>query len=159
MYCKKCGGEIPDNSSVCGNCKKSKLAAVTGKPVIEIVKPRKVMMAIRILCATLAISMIILYLSFSNFMSKGASLGSVIVVSIITLLLFGFIIYKINRGKNWSRIAFLVFFILGFPSIIVVFQNLGSIKGMLNLLQIILEIVALVFLFSGEANKWFKQPK
>ena len=87
------------------------------------------------------------------------SLGFVIFVMAVTLLFTGFFIWRIDRGKNWARITYLVLFILGAPfSIYLLFKSMAfePISDLISIVQCVLQIIALVFLFLKNSTAWFK---
>lgn len=68
------------------------------------------------------------------------------------------IIYMIGKGKNWARIISLVGFILGMPFVILLlaFSAPNPIYGFLGLGQMVLPLIALIFLFQKSSSDWFK---
>jgi hypothetical protein len=90
--------------------------------------------------------------------------GSAGFVLLITLPVFAIgllLIHMIRRGENWARITFLVAFILVFPLIILflAFSAANPIYGLLGLGQILLPIIALIFLFQKPSSAWFRNLK
>jgi hypothetical protein len=69
------------------------------------------------------------------------------------------IIAAIGRGRNWARITFLMFCLLGFVSVILMMHVLLRLNGLLPVLIVlaenILQYVALILLFQREASEWF----
>jgi|GEM_PF-1322058 FtsH-binding integral membrane protein len=73
-----------------------------------------------------------------------------------------FFIYKIRKGRNWARITFFILFVLGLPFSIFTLPNsftISLINGVLTIIGIILQIIALVFLFQKPSSDWFKSMK
>jgi hypothetical protein len=74
---------------------------------------------------------------------------------------FGFTIFLIimmNRGKNWARITYLVLFVLCFVSTtlsLVRSFSASSLYSLLGIVQMVLQIIALFFLFHRESSEWF----
>lgn len=133
----------------------------------ELTKPRKVNTAVNLLYASLGIGVINSGLMPSE-LDEFSSSGSVLIDAFFTLGLLWFMAYMIGKGKNWARITFLVFFIMGFPLSIVVLPMYLSllslsytpiILGILNLVQTGMQLIAMVFLFQGESSAWFKAIK
>lgn len=133
----------------------------------ELTKPRKVNTAVNLLYASLGIGVISSGL-FPVGLDEVNSFGSALNDSLYTFFIFGLTLllyYMIGKGKNWARITFLVFFIMGFPLSIVVLPMYLSlsdppfISGILFLVQTGMDLVALVFLFQGESSAWFKAIK
>ena len=73
-----------------------------------------------------------------------------------------FIFIMIGKGRNWARITFLVLFIIGIPfSVLPLMQSLAAnpISGLLGIVQTIIQIVAIVFLFQKPSSEWFRKMK
>jgi len=69
------------------------------------------------------------------------------------------LIVKMDRGRNWARITFLVLFLLGTPlSIQPLIHSLSysPVSGVLGLAQAALQVVSLVMLFGRAARPWFR---
>jgi hypothetical protein len=81
---------------------------------------------------------------------------------LVLVLVFGTtltLIMMISNGKNWARITFLILFVLGFvPAILGLlrFASNRPISALLGLAQIILQLIALIFLFQPEPSDWFR---
>ena len=78
----------------------------------------------------------------------------------ILLVLLFFAIRYIGFGKKWARILFLVLFVLLVlaSEIFIPFlfrTNLAL--GFLFVLQVLLQVLALVFLYSKNSNEWFNR--
>jgi hypothetical protein len=121
-------------------------------------KPTAVSTAIKLLYATLVIGALRSSLEWSR-LTQAASAGSVLSVTLLTVTLLVWLIYKMDRGRNWARITFLVFFILGTPlSVAPLVKSLSysPASGVLGLLQVGLQAVALFMLFGRNARSWFR---
>lgn len=91
-----------------------------------------------------------------------SSVELVVFVMVFTLMLIGFFIWMIDKGRNWARITFLVLFILGVPlSISPLLQSLAyaPISGLIGISQAVLQTMAVVFIFTKESSTWFKLQK
>ena len=127
----------------------------------QLAQPSKVATAIKLLYATLGIGIIRSIIESS----RHAEASSVGFVLFITFAVFGFmwlLIYMTGKGNNWARITFIVLFNMGIPlSILPMIQSLtlNPISGVLGLIQVVMQVVALVFLFQGESSAWFKAIK
>ena len=118
-------------------------------------KPASVSSAIKLLYATLAIGALRSVLEWSH-QTQAVSSGFVMLFTFAFLV---WLIYKIDRGRNWARITFLVFFILGVPmSVLPLLQSLAyyPVSGVLGLLQVVLQTVALFMVFGRCARPWFR---
>ena len=121
-------------------------------------KPAAVSTAIKLLYTTLVIGALRSALEWSH-LTRVASPGFVLFVMLFTFALLVWLIYKVDRGHNWARITCLVFFILGVPmSILHLLQSLSHspVSGVLGLLQVVLQAVALVMLFGRNTRPWFR---
>jgi len=83
---------------------------------------------------------------------------AIIPALILTALLAGFV-YLIGTGRNWARITLLVLVLIGIPfsvaPLLEIFRT-NFVSGVLGLVQAVLQIVALVFLFQKQSSEWFK---
>ena len=126
-------------------------------------QPDKVSTALTLLWITIAIGVIRSIMEFSNTSELTSfGLGFGIFIAVFAFVIVASFIYMIGRGKNWARITFLVFFIIGIPLAgRSLFQSLlrNPVSGILGIVEIILEIIALVFLFQKPSSDWFKSIK
>ena len=123
-------------------------------------KPKKVQNAVTILYVTLGIGIIRAVMEASA-NAEIAGVGFLMFVTLMVFAVMVFLIAMIGRGRNWARITFLVLFLLGLlPSILPLIRSftISPISGVLGLAQVVLQIVAMVFLFQQESSAWFK-PK
>jgi len=85
-----------------------------------------------------------------------------ITVEVIIILLFLFLTYRVGKGANWARITMLVLIILGviikIAYIPLVFGT-SFMVGVSLIVVMILQILALCFLYSKSSNSWFKRQK
>jgi hypothetical protein len=122
--------------------------------------PKKVQNAVTILYVTLIIGIVRAVLEASA-NAEMAGVGHLMFVTLVVFAVTVFLIAKIGRGRNWARITFLILFLLGLlPSILPLIRSftISPISGVLGLAQVVLQIVAMVFLFQQESSAWFK-PK
>ena len=123
-------------------------------------RPKKVQNAVTILYVTLGIGIVRTVMEASANVEM-AGVGFFTVVTLVAFAIMVFLFAMIGRGRNWARITLLVFFLLGLPlSILPLIRSftISPISGVLGLAQVILQIVAIVFLFQQDASAWFK-PK
>jgi len=82
-----------------------------------------------------------------------------IILMILPILVYGFFIYMISKGKNWARIVYLVLFVLGFFSAVFSFPQLMG-QGTFPLVGVIggtlLSLIGLIYIFKSESLTWFK---
>ncbi len=87
-----------------------------------------------------------------------------VVAGVITAVwaLTAFLVAMIERGHNWARITYLVAFLIGLPfSAMSILANLdhaqAPIVGIVAAVaQILLQIAAVVMLFTGPSSAWFR---
>lgn len=81
-----------------------------------------------------------------------------ICVAAIMLLILWTIAFK---RQNWARWLWLALFVLGSPGYIVTFKNIFgvSLAGAISLTQLGLQLVALYFVFTGNAKPWFQRTE
>lgn len=124
-------------------------------------QPPKVATAVKLLYATLGIGIIRSMMEAPS-QAEAGSVGLVLFILFSVLGLMWFFIYMIGRGRNWARITFFLMFILGVPlSILPMIQSLAHdpVSGILGLVQIFMQIIAMLFLFHGSSSAWFKALK
>ena len=98
----------------------------------------------------------------SSTQAEVASPAFVMFIAFFVLGIMWFFIFMIGKGRNWARITFLVLFIIGTPfSVLPLMQSLAAnpISGLLGIVQIIIQIVAIVFLFQKPSSDWFRGIK
>lgn len=82
-----------------------------------------------------------------------------IAVEIVITLVFLFLTYRIGKGANWARITMLILVILSVISKItyipIVFST-SFMVGIVSIVVMLLQIIALCFLFSKVSRAWFK---
>jgi hypothetical protein len=107
---------------------------------------------------------ILLYIAFILSMTTDWLDGIGVVPFLVTFLFISFFISSTNQGKKWARIVMLVlilFNLLLFTANIIRLINnsekekLTSLVMVLYAAEIVVEIIAMIFLFSKPANAWF----
>lgn len=88
-----------------------------------------------------------------------AFFAAVAIGTLAVLLLFIWLIAR--RGKNWARWLFAALFVIGlWPTI----QNIIGLLGTnppvaaLSVAQIVIQVAAIFFVFTGDARAWFEKP-
>lgn len=64
-----------------------------------------------------------------------------------------------RRRKNWARWLLLILALLGLPAYVHMFGRMISVDflaGLLSSVQCVVQAIAFVLLFSGNARDWFK---
>jgi hypothetical protein len=80
----------------------------------------------------------------------------VLCIMITALAIMWLVVHMIERGKNWAR--FIVAVLTGFGCPLTMsYATFDSFPGILGFGQLILQIIALVFLFQKTSSDWFRQ--
>lgn len=107
---------------------------------------------------------ILLYIAFILSMTTDWLDGIGVVPFLVTFLFISFFISSTNQGKKWARIVMLVlilFNLLLFTANIIQLiynsekEKLTTLVMILYAVEVIVEIIAMVLLFSKPANAWF----
>ena len=124
-------------------------------------RPANVNISLKLLYTTLGIGVLRAALEFQT-LAQQASIWFILFIWAVVFGLTWFLIHKIGSRRNWARITFLVMFIAGAPlSIPQLLKSFSAtpLSGLIGILQIFGQAVALVMLFHGAANVWFRKPK
>ena len=121
-------------------------------------KPQSIIAAKNILYAVLFLALINWAIGeWTTDLHTLAPAESIIIVVITVGIIFG-LIKSIGLGKRWARVTLLACFIIGvaaFPWTLMSLFKVSILVAVLSLLQAILQLIALVFLFSRESTRWF----
>ncbi|MCE2451099.1 MAG: hypothetical protein J4F35_22915 [Candidatus Latescibacteria bacterium] len=124
-------------------------------------RPYKANTSVKLLYISLGIG-VLRSIMESSTQAEVASPAFVMFIAFFVLGIMWFFIFMIGKGRNWARITFLVLFIIGTPfSVLPLMQSLAAnpISGLLGIVQIIIQIVAIVFLFQKPSSDWFREMK
>lgn len=140
------------------------------QPPQAIEKPKKVGIAVKLVYATLAVGAMRSVWEIpararqfetsweTSPLSSQSLIGFSILVTLLSLLFIGYLVFMIDKGRNWARITFLVLFIIGIPlSIIPLLLSFAysPISGILSVAQVVAQTVAVFLLFQKESSRWF----
>ena len=93
--------------------------------------------------------------------ASGSTFGMLLAVIVAVLALKAFLVLFAWRRRNWARIALLIFTGLGLgahvPQLLRTLNRV-PLLGSADLLDVLLEAVAIVLLFTPVANRWYKGP-
>ena len=124
-------------------------------------RPREVIYAVQLVCASLALDFVSFFVKQPDFMQP-QSLAIGISAIIFGTLISGFLLFMIWRGRNWARLLYLIVFLIGapfaFPVIVMVFQK-NLIFSIVGLIKISLQIMAAVLLLQKPTRQWFRMIK
>lgn len=123
--------------------------------------PSRVVRFEQLMYASLGIGVVIAVLEANRLAAMaGVGVGFLLVMQLLLIALFVLLIWLIaRRRKNWARWVILIFFLLGLPMLVPDFLEMldaNPIVGLLSAIQVILQIAALCFLFTGNSRVWFK---
>lgn len=125
----------------------------------QTIKPSVVNKAVRLLYISLALGVFRGTMEAVNIV-KQSLIGFFVMIAILGLAWF--LIYKIDCGRNWARIVFLILFVLSIfeppysIQLSVQFLPTSFFSGLLIIGQVILRLMALIMLFKKQSNLWFR---
>jgi hypothetical protein len=88
----------------------------------------------------------------------GYSIIQGLIINLVTIVLLFILARMIGLGRSWARTVFLILFVLGIALLlfgIVAIFKMNLLIGILDVLQVVLQFMALKFLFSKESTHWF----
>jgi hypothetical protein len=126
-------------------------------------RPKNVTVAVAILCFVLAYSLISGLVSTATHPAPVGFSPILVREVAYTIGIFGvainaFFVYKIFKGRNWARIIYIVFYVLG---VILSIRGLtmfhrSTVLVVLMLVGFVAQAVALMLLFTGNGRAWFQ---
>jgi hypothetical protein len=92
---------------------------------------------------------------------NGGGMGMLIAIMLVSFAVIILLVWlSARRRKNWARWLMLLFFIPGAvmsaPQIAQTLQ-ISPVAGVLNIVQSIMQLVAIIFVFTGNANPYFRK--
>ncbi|MBN3662234.1 MAG: hypothetical protein FQY80_04420 [Ornithobacterium rhinotracheale] len=74
-----------------------------------------------------------------------------------------FLLYMVYKGKNWARLVILVLGVLGIFviifSVLPILMRIDKVLLFFYAISCLLQIIALILLFTPSARPWFVKPK
>src|SRR5215831_8989516 len=122
-------------------------------------RPRHVFHAVALLWITLILQATGLFFMWRLFRLADAMFLALIAFSTVTWGITAWIVAMIERGRNWARITYLVLFLLGAPFVvvsIVVSFRYTPIAALSAVLQLALQLTAMIMVFIPPAGAWFR---
>lgn len=119
--------------------------------------PKAVISAVQLIYVTLGIGLVRSALEWPE-ITRDAGPGFALTILVVTYGVLLWLAAGVARGRNWARIVYVIFFLVGLPfSIKPLLQALGyaPLSGMLGIIQMALQSLCLVLLFSAQARPWF----
>lgn len=131
-------------------------------------KPKAVKLAIQLLWASFALGVVNTAINWTDTISQmtqplpiDKGLFALIIASFTFCVLF-WLFYKISTGRNWARITFLCFFLIGLPfsvpQLLAMIEQ-APLKVSIALLLTLLQLIALIALFSNTGNASYRLQK
>jgi hypothetical protein len=120
-------------------------------------RPPKVVLAIKLLYLVVGIGMIRAVMT----VLRHADVRSPYFFILTKLFIYTgslFLIYQLGKCKNWAKVSLVVILAVSIPlTILPAFESISHnpIHTLLGFMQIILYVVALVFLFHNNSSNWF----
>jgi len=124
-------------------------------------KPPQVTWAVTLLWGSLAIGLLN-GLVDSNPATKNASFAFLATVMGLTFAIMGLLIYKIGKGRNWARITWLVVLVLGiipYAFGLMELFNRSVLVGCLSVTQLVMQMVAIQYIFTKPGSYWFRKTE
>jgi hypothetical protein len=121
-------------------------------------KPQSIVAAKNILYAVLFLMLITWAISQWTTDLHTVAPAQSIAILILTVGITFTLIKCIGLGKKWARVVMLVLFIAGlaaFPWTVIALFKVSIVVAVLSLLEVILQLIALAYLFSRESTLWF----
>jgi hypothetical protein len=121
-------------------------------------KPSSIIAAMNILYATLFLEIINWAIGRWGTYPPPSSPIEEAVVALVMLGIIFSLIKLIGLGKKWARVVLLVLLVLDiliFPAALGPIFKFNLLVGVLTIFQALLQVVALVFLFSKASTQWF----
>ena len=121
-------------------------------------RPAEVIYAVRLTIASLVLALVAFPLK-GPAMIKPSPIILGIFAIFLTLSFTGFLIFMILRGQNWARLLYITLFFLGlpfsFPAFLIILSK-NPVAAVINLLQLSLQMMAVVLLLQKPARDWFR---
>ena len=131
------------------------------KPLENLARPREVLYAVQLTFVSLAFSLVLLPLRRPDFWKPQVMILGIFAI-LMTLSFTGLLLFKIWRGHNWARLLYIILFFIGapfaFPGLLAVFQK-SPILAVIRLLQLSLQLMAVVLLLQKPTRDWFRMLK
>lgn len=141
---------------------KARVADVCPEEIL-LERPPQVVLAIRLAVAGLIVGLVAMGLSWEYYSSMGGTV-SLVVGQTVGLLISVWIYYKIYSGRNWARVLYLVFVLLG----LLIFAS-STVRAQIFAAPLIarastvvnngIALAVLWLLFTRPGSTWFKKSR
>ena len=125
-------------------------------------KPKSIIVGKNILYTTILLNLVNSVISECMNINENYSRAQRLVITIATLLILFVLTRQISLRRKWARTTFLILFIMGmliFPIVLIAMFKTNILIGIIEVLQTLLQIIALIFLFSKESSLWFNSTE
>jgi hypothetical protein len=121
-------------------------------------RPREIKLVVQLGVVSWIMGVIVMALSW-DYYRQLQPVSSTIYTQLFTVVVLAWLYYKVYQGRNWARITWLVFAIIGFAGIAMAWPQLGnSLPGLAKIQMLIgAGITAWQFwlLFLSPGRRWF----
>lgn len=129
--------------------------------ITTVERPAHVSWAVMALTSSIVVGFLASVLRLAGRVSGTAMILALAIV-VVFFLVYGFLILKISRGRNWARIILLVLVLFGTPFAVPAYfveikKNFFS--GALSILVASLQLLGTGLLFTRNSNPWFRRRK
>lgn len=123
-------------------------------------KPRSVAVAMYLLWASLAISLVSFAANYSN-LTAAPNLPHPLVVLAIEFVVYVFLVLMMYSGRNWARITFLLLFLIEIVLPVLWGVSTGKLPGIdaMSLAKAALQASALILVFTSPGKTWFQKAR
>ena len=123
-------------------------------------KPKSIIAAKNILFAAIFLGFLDSILAQLRFEPDDQHRFPFIVIAVLTALILYILTRQIGLGYRWARTIFLILFILellAYPFTMAPIFRASMIVGFLRVVITLLQLLALVFLYSNDSRDWFNR--
>jgi hypothetical protein len=125
-------------------------------------KPKSFITAKNLLYASIFLSALAMAIRYFSIGIAGQAAGIGLVLTIVSYIIIILLIKQMGLCKKWARTVLTVWFAIGiasFPFTIIYGMKMDIPEAALFSLEIVLQIIALIFLYRTECNTWFNGKK
>jgi len=125
-------------------------------------RPKTVDIAVNLLYGTLGIGMLRVFWENPVQQTNKLVVGFSVFITIFVFAFMVLLIFKIGKGRNWARVTFLILFVIGIPlsvPVLLLTFSKNPFFGIINIIQILLQLAAMVLLFQKRSSDWYKNMK
>jgi len=124
-------------------------------------RPLQVQLAVYLIVSTFIVGAVKTYIDL-EFLGSLGPIQFLVSVMVFTVLVVGFITYKLWSGKNWARVVFTVLYFGGMYSVFKGYpaeaeRNFLVLAG--SIWQMLAQLAAIILTFLPSSNQWFKVVK